>query len=140
MRAPDFQAILRSSCWIPAAINACLLSLLLSPPAVAAGSLQLSLPAHRLQADELAVIVNDADPLSVQIGAYYMKARHLPAGNLLHVSFPPGRAGMPAADFNRLRTTSRTGDTGKHPGLCHHLDRTLPRRVHVHHLGADLWL
>jgi len=105
MRAPDFQAILRSSCWIPAAISACLLSLLLSPPAVAAGSLQLSLPAHRLQADELAVIVNDADPLSVQIGAYYMKARHLPAGNLLHVSFPPGRAGMPVADFNRLRTT-----------------------------------
>jgi uncharacterized protein (TIGR03790 family) len=106
MRAPDFQAVPKSSCWI-GAVNACLLSLslLLSRSTFPAESLHLSLPAYRLQANELAVIVNDADPLSVQIGAYYMKARHLPVDNLLHVSFPPGRAGMAAADFNRLRRT-----------------------------------
>jgi uncharacterized protein (TIGR03790 family) len=84
-------------------MNACLLWLL--PLIVAAGPLQLSLPKHRLQASELAVIVNDADPLSVQIGEYYVKARHLPAGNLLHVSFRPGNAAMSVSEFTRLRTT-----------------------------------
>jgi uncharacterized protein (TIGR03790 family) len=82
-----------------------LLSLLLWPLTPAAGPLQLSLPKHRLQADELAVIVNDADPLSVQIGQYYVNARRLPADNLLHVSFRPGRARMSAADFTRLRAS-----------------------------------
>jgi uncharacterized protein (TIGR03790 family) len=102
MRAPAYPVSLIPSWWIRAA-NVCLLMLLL-PVTLAAGAPQLSLPKHRLQADELAVIVNDADPLSVQIGEYYVKARHLPAGNLLHVSFPPGTARLSESDFTRLRT------------------------------------
>lgn len=89
--------------WWKRAANICLLMLL--PLSVAAAPLQLSLPKHRLQADELAVIVNDADPLSVRIGNYYMTARHLPVSNLLHVRFPPGNASMSRSDFARLRTT-----------------------------------
>lgn len=80
-----------------------LLTGLLVLPAAAAPA-QLSLPKYRLQADELAVIVNDADPLSVQIGEYYLRARDLPAEHLLHVRFPPGRTNMPAKQFTRLRT------------------------------------
>ncbi len=63
----------------------------------------LELPKYRLRADELAVIVNDADPLSVQIGAYYMQARKLPPENLLHVRFEPGRSRMSVEEFTRLK-------------------------------------
>jgi uncharacterized protein (TIGR03790 family) len=79
-----------------------LLISLLALPAGAAPA-QLSLPKYRLQADELAVIVNDADPLSVQIGEYYLRARKLPAENLLHVNFPPGQTNMPEKDFTGLK-------------------------------------
>lgn len=54
---------------------------------------------------ELAIIVNDADPLSVQIGDYYRRARGLPAANLLHVRFTPGRSQMPAQEFRQLYAT-----------------------------------
>lgn len=67
--------------------------------------MQLTLPRHRLQADELAVIVNDADKLSVQIGEYYLKARQLPPENLLHVSFRPGNAALDGRDFARIKET-----------------------------------
>lgn len=80
-----------------------LVSLLLAATAHAAGPSNLVLPKHRLQADELAVIVNDADPLSVQIGNYYLQARHIPPQNLLHVRFDPGRSNMPASEFTPLR-------------------------------------
>ena len=101
MRVPDRLDVPILSWWLRTA-NAWLLLL---PLAVAAEPPQLSLPKYRLHASELAVIVNDADPLSRQIGAYYVKARHLPAGNLLHVNFPPGKAGMSVSEFTRLRTT-----------------------------------
>jgi uncharacterized protein (TIGR03790 family) len=41
---------------------------------------------------ELAVIVNDADPLSREIADYYRRARAIPRVNLIHVRFEPGRA------------------------------------------------
>jgi len=36
---------------------------------------QIILPKHRLQASDLAIIVNDADPLSRQIANYYQQRR-----------------------------------------------------------------
>ena len=101
MRVPHCHVVLTISGWITRGSA----WLLLLPLTLAAGPPLLTLPKYRLQADELAVIVNDADPLSVQIGKYYVKARQLPAGNLLHVSFRPGQARISAADFTRLRTT-----------------------------------
>jgi uncharacterized protein (TIGR03790 family) len=79
----------------------CLLSL--SSGAAAASPVHLALPKYRLQADELAVIVNDADPLSVKIGAYYVQARGLPPQNLFRVRFNPGGHNMPVKRFTRLR-------------------------------------
>ena len=38
----------------------------------------------------LGVIVNDADPLSVQIGEYYRSKRHIPSANVVHVRFDAG--------------------------------------------------
>lgn len=60
------------------------------------------LPKHRLLADELAIIINDSDPLSRRIGAYYQKARHIPPENVLHVRIKPGRPIISEAEFNLL--------------------------------------
>jgi uncharacterized protein (TIGR03790 family) len=88
----------------PSAACAALMYLLLHlHGALAADADRALLPKHRIQADELAVIVNDADPLSVRIGNYYATARRLPPENLLHVRFHPGTTTMNAAAFGRLR-------------------------------------
>ena len=71
----------------------------------AAQTPELFLPRHRLLPAELAVIVNDLDPLSVQIGDYYQRVRGIPAGNLLHVRFTPGRSRMPRSEFGPLYAT-----------------------------------
>jgi uncharacterized protein (TIGR03790 family) len=53
----------------------------------------------------LAVIVNDADPLSRRIGAYYAQQRHIPEKNLIHVSFAVGRPGLTRGEFEQVMTT-----------------------------------
>lgn len=76
--------------------------LLAAAPVVQAGP-QVLLPHTGLTADQLAVIVNDDDPLSRQIGDYYRHARRIPAGNVIRVRFPPGRAALPADEFKALK-------------------------------------
>lgn len=71
----------------------------------AAETPELILPRHRLHPGELAIVVNDADPLSVQIGDYYQRARAIPARNLLHVRFKPGRSRMSQSEFRELYAT-----------------------------------
>jgi uncharacterized protein (TIGR03790 family) len=56
-----------------------------------------------LQAEQLGVIVNDADPDSVAIANYYRMKRDIPAANLIHVRFAPDRAVMPSAEFKTLK-------------------------------------
>ncbi len=70
-----------------------------------ADSVELILPKHRLHAGELALIVNDADPLSVRIADYYRRARDIPAANVLHLHFPPARTQLSEREFRRLRAT-----------------------------------
>jgi len=53
----------------------------------------------------LAVIVNDADPLSRRIGAYYAQQRHIPEKNLIHVSFAPDKSIMTRGEFERVMIT-----------------------------------
>jgi uncharacterized protein (TIGR03790 family) len=48
-------------------------------------------PALALGPETLGVIVNDADPYSVAIGRYYVGQRHIPARNVVHVSFAQTR-------------------------------------------------
>lgn len=59
------------------------------------------LPARTgLLPSELGVVVNDADPLSVEIAEYYVAARGIPAQNVVHVSLPSSTANsISAADF-----------------------------------------
>jgi uncharacterized protein (TIGR03790 family) len=79
-----------------------LLSLLFPLPTEAV-EIHLTLPKHRIQPAELAVVVNDQDPLSVRIAEYYMQVRKLPQENLLHLSFNPQIKSLPVGRFNSLR-------------------------------------
>lgn len=61
------------------------------------------LPKQSLTADELAVIVNDADPQSVAIARYYQVKRHIPGENMIHVSFKPGEEVMLRSEFEAIK-------------------------------------
>jgi uncharacterized protein (TIGR03790 family) len=63
----------------------------------------IQLPRTGLTADDLAVIVNDSDPLSRQIADYYQKARHIPPGNMIHLRFPPGSDALSRDEFQQLK-------------------------------------
>jgi uncharacterized protein (TIGR03790 family) len=56
-------------------------------------------PRTGITADEVGVLVNDDDPLSVSVAAYYVKARKIPNGNVvhLHVGDPTSNAIAQAA-------------------------------------------
>jgi uncharacterized protein (TIGR03790 family) len=79
-----------------------LLSIVL-PSITVAADINLTLPKYRIQPEELAVVVNDQDPLSLRIGEYYMQIRKLPQENLLHLSFNPKTKSLPVGQFNPLR-------------------------------------
>jgi len=71
-------------------------------PAVAAPP-QFLLPKIHLGPADLAVIVNDDDPLSQRIAAYYQVHRGIPQANMIHVRFPPGDAFMSSTDFAPIK-------------------------------------
>ena len=60
-------------------------------------------PARRLNATDLGVVVNLADPLSVAIGDYYLKLRAIPASNVARVRFDYQRDVLPPEEFTALR-------------------------------------
>lgn len=58
----------------------------------------------RITASQLAIIVNEADPLSVQIGEYYQQKRQIPSGNLIRVRFAPGETVLSPEEFQRIQS------------------------------------
>lgn len=56
-----------------------------------------------LSANQLGVIVNDDDPDSVAIAAYYQQKHDIPKKNMIHVRFAPNRAIIPSAEFAKLK-------------------------------------
>lgn len=70
---------------------------------IASTSHAASSPGASLTANELAVVVNEADPLSVAIGKYYRGKRGIPAANMIRVRFDPTRTVMSSAEFAMLR-------------------------------------
>lgn len=72
-----------------------------------------------LSAEQLGVIVNDDDPDSVAIAAYYLEKRGIPADNLIHVRFKPGRATLTREEFVNLKRK---------------VDRTTPKAVQAYAL------
>ena len=62
-------------------------------------------PKTSLVPEDLGVIVNDADPLSVEIAQYYKIKRSIPDGNMIHISFTPGSTIMDQAEFTKIKAT-----------------------------------
>ena len=62
----------------------------------------IQIPKAGLRAEELAIIVNDNDPVSVAISEYYRTRRHIPEKNILHVQLDSQRVDLSASAFNRL--------------------------------------
>jgi uncharacterized protein (TIGR03790 family) len=77
----------------------------LATAAVAANAAQTAPvpPAKHLGAAELGLVINTADPLSVKIGAYYAKRRHIPQANILRVHFDSNRDELPPQEFTTLQ-------------------------------------
>jgi len=64
---------------------------------------QIVLPKHRIEARELGIIVNEADPLSRKIGAYYQQRRGVPEANVIRIRFNPHRRQMSPAEFTGIK-------------------------------------
>jgi len=64
---------------------------------------QFFLPKTSLDAEDLAVIINDDDPLSRQVAEYYQNRRNIPRENMIHVRFRPDMTIMPKAEFARIK-------------------------------------
>ncbi len=77
--------------------------LLAGSPACAAPPIAVQVPKTALGPAQVAVIVNDADPLSRRIAAYYQARRGIPARNLIHVRFAPGQPEMSPQQFAPLK-------------------------------------
>lgn len=61
------------------------------------------LPRTGLEPEELGVLVNDADPLSVAVAEYYVTARSIPAANVVHLTLPSSTANaLSQAEFEPL--------------------------------------
>ena len=91
---------------------------------------RVSLPSVGLRARDIAVVVNDADPASVEVGRYYAAQRGIAADHVVHVRFPPGRGD----GLRRLRARAggaRCQGRRRRAGLRARLDAAVPGRVHV---------
>lgn len=102
-------------------------SAILPAPVFANSTPFISLPEYRLQATDIGVVVNDQDPLSVRIANYYLQARNIPAANLIHVSFRPGKTSLSAKAFSRIRNQAKSQFTRSIQALA--LTWALPFRV-----------
>lgn len=67
--------------------------------------LNVPLANYTLSADQVAVVINDAQPESVVIGAYYQTARHIPDRNMVHVRLAGAPHKLTEAAFNHLKQT-----------------------------------
>ena len=56
-----------------------------------------------LTPEQLGVVVNDAEPNSVEIAQYYMQARQIPPKNLVHVSIPNRPHKISSQQFSEIR-------------------------------------
>lgn len=61
-------------------------------------------PASALGPEQLALIVNTADPYSVEIGAHYARRRGIPPGHVIFITLPVGQDAISRSDFEIART------------------------------------
>jgi len=71
--------------------------------APATGLPTVLLPRRSLEREELGVLVNDQDPQSVEVAAYYASQRGIPSQHVFHLSFAPG-PDLAVGDFATVRS------------------------------------
>jgi len=86
-----------------------------------------SLGDRRFTAQNLGVIINEKDPLSVQVGEYYQKQRNIPDKNMIRVSFPPVKNQISAEKFQQIKAQVDKQVSGNIQGFA--LTWTGPFRV-----------
>lgn len=69
------------------------------------GSALFASPTLALDASELALIINTADPLSIRIGEYYAGARRISFQNIVRVAFPPDRPALERSEFEVIKAS-----------------------------------
>ena len=82
---------------LPPFLLACLIAWMAAPARA-----QFASTSH-LQPNQLAIVINDAEPNSVKIGEYYRKRRGIPAANVVHVRIPGKPREIDAARFAALK-------------------------------------
>src|SRR3569832_1193985 len=80
--------------------------------AASAAAPPLPPPKSGLAPEELAVIVNDGDPLSRRIAENYQMRRHIPDTNMIHVRFPFEGAALSREAFARIKAGGGRGAPG----------------------------
>jgi uncharacterized protein (TIGR03790 family) len=73
----------------------CILIVFMSATSVSADSL--------IRPQQVAVVVNDADPASVEVGRYYLQVRRIPDANLIHVNIPGSPRTISPEQFQIIR-------------------------------------
>lgn len=71
----------------------------------------LIVPRSSIQASEVAVLVNDNDPQSVEVASYYQQVRKIPSRNMIHLNFDQDKMypgfkssnGIDPAEFDALK-------------------------------------
>lgn len=71
--------------------------------AVHAAPVSMLQAAHGITAQNLALVVNDADPASLALAGHYAAARGIPSTQVVHVAFPPDRARLGADEFRQIK-------------------------------------
>ncbi|OQW39194.1 MAG: hypothetical protein A4S08_07700 [Proteobacteria bacterium SG_bin4] len=84
-------------------LSALWLLILFSSTCLADALRHISLPRTGLEPKDIAVIINDSDPLSRQIGNYYQSARKIPPVNIIRIRFQPGHSEITPDDFAKLK-------------------------------------
>lgn len=79
------------------ALTSCILPVFAGPMPM------IILPRSGLSGAEVAVVVNENDPQSVDVGLYYLMKRSIPKENLVRVRFDPALEEMDRAEFERVK-------------------------------------
>ena len=70
-------------------------------------AVELDLPPHNkassLGPEQVALVINDADPSSVRVGEYYQSARSIPAKNVVHVTIEKAPNKLSLPEFTKLQ-------------------------------------
>lgn len=77
----------------------------------------ITLPRTGISADEVALPVNDDDPLSRRTAAYYQEARHIPEENVIHLRRAGNKTALSPPEFGQLKSD---------------INRLTPRHVQVY--------